>query len=169
MDVQIKLVPAWEVDPGPAYEMVREIGPGENGFGNSAWNVPFKEFPDYLKRLKNGASGVGLKPGYVPQTAFWLMVDDRPTGITKLRHYLTDALREHGGHIGYCIRPTERGKGYGNTILALTLVEARKIGIEKVMLTCNENNIPSRLMIEKNSGVLEKVKDRSCYYWIDIG
>ena len=132
MDVQIYLIPGWQSDLDQAYEMIREIGPGENGFGNSAFNIPYEGFPDYLKNLENKSLGIGLKPGYVPGTTYFLMADDRPLGIAKLRHYLNDRLLEHGGHIGYCIRPTERGKGYGNTILSLTLVEARKIGVEKV-------------------------------------
>jgi predicted acetyltransferase len=70
------------------------------------------------------------------------------------------------GHIGYCIRPTERGNGYGNIILMELLKKAKGNGIEEVLLTCDESNVPSRKVIEVNEGRLEEVCNGKCKYWI---
>ena len=78
-----------------------------------------------------------------------MYVNDKPVGIAKLRHYLNDKLKILGGHIGYCIRPKERGKGYGNLILKEALKKAKELGIECALLTCDKDNLFSRKVIEK--------------------
>ena len=88
--------------------------------------------------------------------------------MSKLRHQLTEQLREHGGHIGYGIRASERGKGYATKMLELTLIEAKKLGINEVLITCNPDNIASQKVVLKNKGVLEKKTEDSYYYWIDL-
>lgn len=76
------------------------------------------------------------------------------------------------GHFGYGVTPSERRKGYATQILALTLQEARKIGIPKVLVTCNKTNIGSAKTILKNEGKFWKEKNTgkriSQYYWIDL-
>jgi predicted acetyltransferase len=95
------------------------------------------------------------RTGKVPQTDFFLL-HNRTTivGRSAVRHWLTPSLKNIGGHIGYRIRPTERRKGYGTLLLALTLLEARKLGLERVLLTCDSDNIGSRKIIERNGGKL---------------
>ncbi len=118
-------------------------------------------------------------PGRVPQSTFWLVrqEDDgeaRVLGTSRLRHALTERLRLMGGHIGYGIRPGEWGKGYGTQILALTLREARTVGLSRVLLTCDVDNIASMRIIEKNGGVREDTiippnYDREiARYWITL-
>ena len=98
----------------------------------------------------------------------------RVLGTSRLRHHLNERLRLMGGHIGYGIRPSEQRKGYGTQILALTLVEARKLGIKRVLVTCDVDNIASVRVIEKNGGFLaERVTpanyDREiALYWIEL-
>jgi predicted acetyltransferase len=77
----------------------------------------------------------------VPQTIYWLYLNDRPVGYGKLRHDLNEKLLESGGHIGYIIRPSERNKGYGTILLKELLIKARKLEIDKVLLTCDEENL----------------------------
>ena len=148
--------------------MLADIGPGENGFGNSAWGVPFEAFGDYLSKLEREAAGLDLAAGRVPQTVYWLLRGDHPVGLIKLRHRLNDALRRMGGHIGYSVRPSERGKGLGTVMLRLVLNEARGLGLSQVLLTCLEHNVPSRRMIERNGGVLERTEAGTCFYWIKL-
>lgn len=155
-------------DPFSVWEMLREIGPGENGFGNSAHDLPRRGFRKYLRGCADASRGIGLPPGYVPQTTFWLWSGDRPVGISKLRHTLTEALLREGGNIGYCIRHSERGRGHGTLILRETLKEARAIGLGRVLVTCNPDNLPSRRAIEGNLGVLENIAHGKCRYWIDL-
>lgn len=149
-------------------DMIKEIGPGENGFMNSGYDMGYGDFPKYLEENANYAKGINLPEGYVPQNIYWLFADSRPVGIGKLRHYLNDFLREHGGHIGYCIRPSERGKGYGKTILREVLKEAKEKGISEALLVCDETNTPSRKVIEANGGCLEEIRDGECKYWIEL-
>lgn len=148
------------------FDMLTEIGPGENGFMNSAFGISFEEFPSYLKDNVDFSKGINLPSGYVPQTIYWLYVDSRPVGVGKFRHYLNDFLRERGGHIGYSIRPTERGKGYGTLILSELLKKAKDKNVDDALITCNETNIASRKVIEGNNGVLESIKEGECKYWI---
>jgi predicted acetyltransferase len=102
------------------------------------------------------SDGINLKPGWVPMTTHWLLDDaGEVVGVGRLRHRLTPALLEDGGHIGYYVRPTHRGKGYGTEILRLLLVEARKLGIDRALLTVHSDNGASIRVIERNGGVLE--------------
>lgn len=155
-------------DPKEIFDMIKEIGPGENGFDNGGYNINFQEFQLYLKKHINISKAINLEPMYVPQTMYWLYIDGKPVGIGKLRNYLNENLKKVGGHIGYSIRPTERGKGYGNIILSELLKKAKEKNITEVLLTCNENNLASRKVIEHNKGELESVSQGRCKYWIKV-
>ena len=109
----------------------------------------------YFERLERSHTGPGLEPGKVPATLFLLERDGRVIGQSNLRHELNDDLRLEGGHIGYSTRPSERQKGYGTLILKLTLEEARKMGITRILITCDTDNTGSVRIIENNGGVLE--------------
>ena len=88
----------------------------------------------------------------------WLTVrksDNRVVGIIDCRTALTDFLRQYGGHIGYCIRPTERRKGYAREQLRLALETYRAAGEGKVLVTCDKDNPASERAILANGGVLE--------------
>ncbi|AHV96223.1 GNAT family N-acetyltransferase [Paenibacillus sabinae] len=150
------------------YGMAREIGPGENGFVNSLYTAGYSKFLNLLPVLRDHSAGIGLPPGHVPQTLYFLYADGVPVGYGKLRHWLTDSLLVTGGHIGYCIRPAARGKGYGTALLAGLLGKASELGIKRALLTCDEDNQGSRSVIEHNGGRLAEVDNRYCRYWIDL-
>lgn len=155
-------------DGQAVWEMLQEIGPGENGFQNRGYGVPFSDFYPFLKSRIEMANGIGLDTGFVEASTYWLFDDNRPVGIGKLRHRLTESLLQHGGHIGFCVRPSERGKGYGNVVLEMTVQRARTKGIDLVLLTCYKANTASRRVIENNDGYLEKIEGDQCFYWIEI-
>lgn len=166
----IELREATEDDGRDVYEMLMEIGEGENGFSNSAYGVAYEEFPNYLKRQVDISRGIGLDISWqVPQTLYWLVIDGRPVGMGKLRDRLTEKLRLFGGHIGYCIRPSARGKGYGKVILAELLKRAYEKGVTEALLTVGEANMASRRVVESNSGKLERIQDGECYFSIKLG
>ena len=111
-------------------------------------------FAAYLQQLQNSSQGIGLKPGFVPATTFWLIKSGRVVGESRLRHWLTPALKDCGGHIGYMVRPTDRGQGCGTQLLQMTLVKAQEIGLNRVLVTCDADNLASARVIQKNKGRL---------------
>ncbi len=83
--------------------------------------------------------------------------DNRIVGVIEFRHHINHpVLGLWGGHIGYCVRPAERRKGYAREMLRQTLALCRDYGVEKVMVTCDEGNIASERTILANGGVYEK-------------
>lgn len=93
----------------------------------------------------------------VTETIYWLVDDKDFIGRISLRHELNDFLKTFGGHIGYEVRPTHRKQGHATEMLRLVLIEARKHGMKKVMLTCDDNNIGSQKVIQNNGGVLQDI------------
>ena len=79
----------------------------------------------------------------------------RVPGPRRLRHRLTPALLEVGGHIGYDVRPSARRRGHATAMLREALIVALGLGIESALVTCNVDNVGSRKVIERNGGVLE--------------
>lgn len=111
--------------------------------------------------------------GIVPETTYFCLDTYRNifVGAVTIRHYLTEKLSQNGGHIGDGIRPSERRKGYATAMIELALQEAKKLGINKVLMCCEKQNIASAKSIMNNGGILETdyvfdgiVKQR---YWID--
>lgn len=100
--------------------------------------------------------------------------DERIVGMIDLRHRLNDYLAECGGHIGYSVHPRERRKGYAKVMLALVLEKAREYGLEKVLVTCDDDNVASARTIEANGGVFERTacladeKEIIRRYWITL-
>lgn len=109
----------------------------------------------------------------VPDSTFFCLDEERNifVGAVNIRHRLNEELLKNGGHIGDGIRPSERRKGYATAMIGLALAECRKLGIEKVLMVCDKENIGSAKSIINNGGILENeievdgtVEQR---YWID--
>lgn len=132
------------------------------------------DFVGLVERWRRGAQEEGLAEGLVPQSIYWLVRGRRIVGTVRFRHRLNENLMHEGGHIGYEVRPSERGKGYASRMLALTLAKARQRGLTKVLLTCQKDNSASARIIQKHGGVLENevVSRRSGKmaqrYWIAL-
>jgi predicted acetyltransferase len=133
------------------------------------------DFATYVQHLHNQSQGRDLPAGYVPVTTFWLVKDNQIIlGESRLRHSLTPDLEAYWGHIGYLIRPSQRRKGYGTLILKLTLEKAHALGIQRVRVTCDTDNIGSARIIERNGGTLSgysvdpKDGKRTSQYWIEL-
>ena len=77
-------------------------------------------------------------------------------GLLQIRENLIGYLVEFGGHIGYCVRPSQRRKGYASDMLRRGLKLCRQLGLERVMITCLESNVGSARTIERCGGVYEK-------------
>lgn len=110
--------------------------------------------------------------GYVHCTYRWMVEGDRYLGAIALRHELNDFLLNTGGHIGYGVRPSERRRGLAGWALGETLVEARSLGLDQVLITCQVDNVASARTIEKAGGVFEDIRgaygDEVRRYWIAL-
>jgi predicted acetyltransferase len=113
-----------------------------------------EDFGAFLDRLAGCARGEGLPAGFVPHSTYWLVRDGMVVGVSNLRHSLTDKLRREGGHIGYGVRPSVRGQGIATRLLRETLVRARCIGLQEVLVICDKGNEASARTIINNGGVL---------------
>lgn len=168
------------VTPHPRFrdsfvEAMREFErAGEDTELPASLDVIAADFEGFVARmLEFSAHPVG---SFVPQSPFWIMRGDANhyVGRLDIRHHLNERLRLFGGHIGYDVRPSMRRRGFGTRALALGLDEARKLGIDRVLVTCSEHNLASRKIIEANGGELEDMvetpfrQELTCRYWIDV-
>lgn len=99
--------------------------------------------------------------------------DDKVVGVIDLRHHINHpVLGTWGGHCGYSVRPSERGKGYAKEMLRLNIQNAKLMGIQKLLVTCNSENAASEKVIIANGGVFEKIIDvdgcKMKRYWITL-
>lgn len=135
-----------------------------------------QDFGRLLQFLENVSHGIALPDGdTVPWTQYWFVELETKMYIGRLniRHYLSEDLKLHGGHIGYQIRPSMRGKGYGREQLQQGLILAREqFGIQRALFTCDPDNHISRHMIEQTGGTpaddLSLNDDSEVRYWIDL-
>lgn len=112
---------------------------------------------EYLLRLAADRRGELLPDGFVPATFLVAEVDETIVGRTSIRHQLNDFLLRESGHIGFGVLPAHRRRGYATEILCQSLVVARALGIDRVLVTCDEGNVASAKTIERCGGVLESV------------
>lgn len=170
------------VSPTERYKMsflsaVREAQAAASGLSDTLnWNVAELEadFGQLLNDLRRYEPGNELPEGFVHSEYRWLVDGNEYLGRVSLRYSLNERLREFGGHIGYEIRPSARRQGNGTLALKLALERARELGIERVLVTCDADNVGSRRVIEANNGELEGEFQLEFYdrpirrYWIAL-
>ena len=104
--------------------------------------------------------------GWVPCTTWWWLDGGEFLGRIALRHRLNDTLLASGGHIGYDVRPSARRRGHATAMLRGVLAEAAALGIERALLTCDDDNVASRRVIEACGGALADQRAYRLRYWI---
>lgn len=110
----------------------------------------------------------------VPETVYWAIVDEEFVGRISVRHELNEYLAKFGGHIGYEVRPSFRGNGIGTEMLRLVLPEVKKLGLDRVLLTCDHTNEASIKIILANGGIYSGQvevgagKPKKNHYWIQL-
>jgi predicted acetyltransferase len=137
---------------------IRDYGPG--------WADPAL-FEEYARLLRDQAREDAPRPaGFVPSTTLWWVDGAEYLGRIAIRHRLTEHLLDYGGHIGYDVRPSARRRGHATALLARTLPVAAALGIDPVLITCDEDNTGSRKVIEANGGQLDDQRGVKLRFWV---
>jgi len=120
-------------------------------------------------RLRHADERVELPERLVHCSYFWIADGEELVGFLALRHRLNDFLLNEGGHIGFSVRPSRRREGHASRALKLSLPWAAGLGLERVLLTCDEDNRGSRRTIEVAGGTYEDTRAGKRRYWIAAG
>jgi len=119
------------------------------------------EYESWLTHNTNNRQESTVNSDWVTATTFFAVRkrDQKIIGMIDIRHNLEhNFLAQYGGHIGYSVLPSERGKGYATEILRMGIEYAKSLNIKKLMLSCFSDNIPSIKTILKCGGVLTATK-----------
>ena len=152
--MNIRLVTLTEEYKEQLFEMMDEwCATGEKIVPYAIRKNDYHDFQYYLDNLQITEE----VDGKVPDTTFFCLDVDRNifVGAVNIRHYLTEEMLVNAGHIGDGIRPSERRKGYATAMIGLALEEAKKLGIHRVLMCCDKENIASAKSIINNGGILE--------------
>ena len=169
--MKLKLVKASMQYSDQIKDMLQEWNAtGEKIIPYAIRRVDYHNFAYYCDNLEVRDTSDGL----VPDSTFFCLDEERNiiVGAVNIRHHLNEALLINGGHIGDGVRPSERRKGIATKMIALALDECKKLGLERVLMVCNKENVGSAKSIQKNGGILENeievdgvVEQR---YWIEL-
>jgi len=125
-----------------------------------------------LRLLRQSDESLPVDEGKVHATYWWIVEGDTYLGAITLRHRLNEHLLRAGGHIGYGVRPSARGRGVAGWALGEVLPRARALGLDRVLVTCTDDNPASARTIEARGGVLEDIQvtefGLTRRYWIDL-
>ncbi|MCR4881857.1 MAG: GNAT family N-acetyltransferase [bacterium] len=110
------------------------------------------EFDEWKNRIfeeyENNSKGINLPQGFVPHITYWVIEDEKYIGTVNIRLQLSPQLYEYGGMCGVVLVPEYRGKGYGLKLAALSFEKMKELNISPIILTCEEDNEPSKRILE---------------------
>ena len=156
-------------DKETVLEMMAEFEQTQSAHDGGFWDAENFVYEEWLKNNQDNEMGINLPEGWVPDIQLVAFsIDGQAVGFLNIRLCLNDFLLEEGGHIGYSIRPSVRGKGYAKEALRQGLQVAKEKNIKKVFVTCSTENPASRAVIVANGGVFEDVRNGVERYWIDL-
>lgn len=148
-----------ELQDQEAFEVLLDSWDGATGFNMLFGLIAGLDFGAYLKILHESKEGRNLPSGHVPSTALFAFVGNEIVGKVSIRHSLNDHLEKVGGHIGYGVLPNHRSKGFASLMLQESLKYCQGLGLNKVLVTCDESNMASTKVIVNNGGILENIYD----------
>lgn len=154
-------------DKEAVLDLMREFEETGSAHDGGFWNAETFDYEDWIAGNADAEMGLNIPDGWVPAVQFVGFEGGKAVGFLNLRLRLSDFLLEQGGHIGYSVRPSERGKGYAKAMLDQGISSAISKNIKKVLVTCSEENLASRAVILANGGVLEDVRKGTERYWIE--
>ena len=151
----------------------KEFIENQDNLAGTSYLINHANFEEWLSSVNNNSQKKTVKEGSVPATTFIAVSQEGSlVGMMSIRHQLNDYLFHFGGHIGYSVRKSERQKGFATEMLAMALNECKKLKINRVLITCDKDNLASAKTILNNGGILEnellegkKIKQR---YWINL-
>lgn len=156
-------------DKETVLEMMAEFEKYQSPHDGGFWNTENFSYEEWLESNQNQEMGINLTEGWVPAIQLVAFSEKgQAVGFLNLRLRLSNFLLEEGGHIGYSIRPSERGKSYAKETLRQGLQVAKEKNIKKALVTCSVNNPASRAVILANGGFLEDVRNGVERYWIEV-
>ncbi|MCK6128898.1 GNAT family N-acetyltransferase [Streptococcus halitosis] len=156
-------------DKEAVLEMMAEFEKSQSAHDGGFWDTENFVYEEWLKNNQDHEMGINLPEGWVPDIQLVAFSKDgQAVGSLNIRLCLNDFLLEEGGHIGYSIRPSERGKGYAKESLRQGLQVAKEKNIKKALVTCSTENPASRAVIVANGGLFEDVRNGVERYWIDL-
>ncbi|WP_242270496.1 GNAT family N-acetyltransferase [Bacillus cereus group sp. BfR-BA-01425] len=165
----------------PTYEYSKQITEYRDAFlhadeqphGSSSLQN-FDSLDEWFEKVNIQEVGEKLQGNRVPSSQFLSFEKGELIGFVNIRHRLNEELLRESGHIGYSVHPDKRRQGYATKQLKLALGEAQKLGLKKVIITCDKSNVGSAKTIQKVGGVLEDEVASSHTseivqrYWIEI-
>ncbi|PFJ09666.1 GNAT family N-acetyltransferase [Bacillus cereus] len=146
---------------------------GEQPHGSSSLQN-FASLDEWFEKVNIQEVGENLPSNRVPSSQFLSFEKGELIGFVNIRHRLNPELLLESGHIGYSVHPKKRRQGYATKQLKLALGEARKLELQKVLITCDKSNVGSAKTIQKVGGMLEdevvsshtgEIVQR---YWVEI-
>ena len=143
-----------------AKDFIREFdayGSESNGSGGLDRYLHQRSYEEWLNKVMADIDIANIEPGRVPALTYFYVrqEDEKVVGMINIRLALNAFLRKEGGHIGYCIRPMERGRGYATGMLKEALDFCASIGLTDLILTCDRSNPASARVIRHCGGRLE--------------
>ncbi len=156
-------------DKETVLEMMAEFEQTQSAHDGGFWDAENFVYEEWMESNRDIEMGLGIPEGWVPAVQLVAFArDGQAVGFLNLRLRLNDHLLQEGGHIGYSIRPSARGKGLAKEQLRQGLQVAKSKNIKRVLVTCDRDNAASRGVIIANGGVLEDIRGGKERYWIDI-
>ena len=156
-------------DKETVLEMMAEFEKSQSAHDGGFWNTNNFVYEEWLEENLQAEAGLNIPENWVPSIQF-VSFDDvgRALGFLNLRLRLNEGLLNYAGHIGYSIRPSERGKDYAKESLRQGLQVAKGKNIKRALVTCSTENPASRAVILANGGVFEDVRNGVERYWIEL-
>ncbi|MCY7097616.1 GNAT family N-acetyltransferase [Streptococcus oralis] len=156
-------------DKETVLEMMAEFEQAQSPHDGGFWNANNFVYEEWLEENLQAEAGLNIPENWVPAIQLVSFeVAGHALGFLNLRLRLNEGLLNHAGHIGYSIRPSERGKGYAKESLRQGLQVAKEKNIKKALVTCSTENPASRAVIVANGGLFEDVRNGVERYWIDL-